>query len=170
MAHLKGKSNIIHAIISVQKSVKENRQLAGKTMTNALNIEVYKNDNSVIRQVLPANFATSNNLQMLIYPYLQPSFILPSEMIAVANGQIEISFNTDFVKSLNWQVAEYEIKASNTTLFEGELRITARDLYLNKSQASKKTTPPQTAPCPSFNNLQVVTREEAEQDFKEINQ
>ncbi len=53
MAHLKGKSNIIHAIISVQKSVKENKQLAGKTMTNALNIEIYKNDNSVIRQVLP---------------------------------------------------------------------------------------------------------------------
>ncbi len=134
-------------------------------MANALNIEIYKNDNSVIRQVLPANFATSDNLQMLIYPYLQPSFILPSEMISTANGQVEISFHSDFINSLNWQVAEYEIKANNQTLYEGELRITARDLYLNKSQANKPTTPPQTAPCPSFNNLQVVTKAEAEQDF-----
>lgn len=141
-------------------------------MTNALNIEIYKNDDSVIRQVLPANFTNMGNLQMLIYPYLQPSFILPSEMIAVAKGQVEISFNTDFVKNLTWQVAEYEIKANNQTLFEGELRITARDLYLNKSQASKKITPPQIAPnlCPSFDNLQLVTRDEAEQDFMEINQ
>ncbi len=134
-------------------------------MTNALNIEIYKNDNSVIRQVLPANFTNNNNLQMLIYPYLQPSFALPSEMISTANGEIEISFQSDFVKSLTWQVAEYEIKANNQTLFEGELRITARDLYLNQSQQTNASTPPQTAPCPSFNDLQVVTRAEAEQDF-----
>ncbi len=137
-------------------------------MTTALNIQLYKSDNSVIRQVLPAD-VNSDNLQMLIYPYLQKPLTLPSEMVTVVNGVLQINFTADFTSNVNWQVAEYEIKANHQTLYEGELRITARDLYLNKSQANKPTTPPQTAPCPSFNDLQVVTRAEAEQDFMEIN-
>ncbi len=139
-------------------------------MTTALNIQLYKGDNSVIRHVLPAD-VNSDDVQMLIYPYLQKPLTLPSEMVTVVNGVLQINFTADFTSNLQWQVAEYEIKASNTTLFEGELRITARDFYLNQSQSSTASSPPKIAPrpapCPSF-DLQIVTRAEAQADFNAI--
>ncbi len=143
----------------------------------ALNIELYRGDDSVIGIPLGGNY---DNATVTIAPYLSDEIIqLPNNCVAISGGVVSLTFNADFTENAEWRVAEYEIRTTqngkSTTLYEGEIRIAERDLALNNN-TDNSNVGGQINSAGNINNADnamidwgIVTQSEADEDFYSIN-